>query len=289
MANPRFNVCLKLSARSLEPARSAESSGISWISLRSKHNVTGRVANLRFFNVCLKLSERSLGTYYVFVARQRKRHDFLSAIFWQLMSKMRKEQTKQSLRDAQACLATRRVAQRAKRSRETSEQREIRLERQRDYVNNKSAVMKQVKTDNLDRKRRSSEPPPDASMKRLNTEPGDLKLSMKPIDGAANNVLLSSKIAETKLNQRQEYLHNRRILRTPLCSHEQQWVQEELGALHRYEQHLHHLHCTVCKETWPLAASKVKAEKSYICRVADAAETRSRAVYSPPKMTWILV
>ena len=63
--------------------------------------------------------------------------------------------------------------------------------------------------------------------------------------------------------RRNGYLHNRGWADPENRGlHHAEWVQEEMAAFHRFEESLRHYHCVVCKEAWPLSASR---EALYTC------------------------
>ena len=54
-----------------------------------------------------------------------------------------------------------------------------------------------------------------------------------------------------------EYLHNRGWANPENRGlHHEEWAQEEMAAFHRFEENLRHYHCVICKEAWPLSASR---------------------------------
>ena len=56
---------------------------------------------------------------------------------------------------------------------------------------------------------------------------------------------------------RVEYLHNRGWANPENRGlHHEEWAQEEMAAFHRLEENLRHYHCVICKEAWPLSASR---------------------------------
>ena len=56
---------------------------------------------------------------------------------------------------------------------------------------------------------------------------------------------------------RGEYLHNRGWANPENRGlHHEEWAQEEMAAFHRFEENLRHYHCVICKEAWPLSASR---------------------------------
>ena len=57
--------------------------------------------------------------------------------------------------------------------------------------------------------------------------------------------------------RRNGYLHNRGWADPENRGlHHEEWAQEEMAAFHRFEESLRHYHCVVCKEAWPLSASR---------------------------------
>ena len=56
---------------------------------------------------------------------------------------------------------------------------------------------------------------------------------------------------------RGEHLHNRGWVNPENRGlHHEEWAQEEMAAFHRFEENLRHYHCVICKEAWPLSASR---------------------------------
>ena len=168
------------------------------------------------------------------------------------------------------------------RSNESSEQREERLEAQR-----KRAAVKRSNESSKEREERLRAERERAAAKRARETSQEKELRLRARrERAALKCQNKSPLGRVETNRRPQsrrdsenrrrnqreaifaarrngYLHNRGWADPENRGlHHEEWAQEEMAAFHRFEENLRHYHCVVCKEAWPLSASR---EALYTC------------------------
>ena len=150
-------------------------------------------------------------------------------------------------------LGTNRKQAALKRASETGHERERRLRSMRELAAKKRATESSQEKELRLRGRRERAAVKRHSENRPETvETGRRNETRKAADNRRRNERAALFEA-----QRNEYLHNRGWANPENRGlHHEEWAQEEMAAFHRFEENLRHYHCVICKEAWPLSASR---------------------------------
>ena len=150
-------------------------------------------------------------------------------------------------------LGTQRKQSALKRASETGQERERRLRAMRELAAKKRATESSQEKELRLRARRERAAVKRHSENRPETvETGRRNETRKAADNRRRNERAALFEAH-----RGEYLHNRGWANPENRGlHHEEWAQEEMAAFHRFEENLRHYHCVICKEAWPLSASR---------------------------------
>ena len=146
-----------------------------------------------------------------------------------------------------------------KRSNESSKEREERLRAERERAAAKRARETSQEKELRLRARRER-----AALKRQNKSPlGRVETNRRPQSRRDSDNHRRNQREAIFAARRNGYLHNRGWADPENRGlHHEEWAQEEMAVFHRFEENLRHYHCVVCKEAWPLSASR---EALYTC------------------------
>ena len=156
-------------------------------------------------------------------------------------------------------LAAQRKRAAVKRSNESSKEREERLRAERERAAAKRARETSQENELRLRARRER-----AALKRQNKRPlGRVETNRRPQSRRDSDNRRRNQREAIFAARRNGYLHNRGWADPENRGlYHEEWAQEEMAAFHRFEENLRHYHCVVCKEAWPLPASR---EALYTC------------------------